>query len=558
MAFVTFSGASNGTGNAADQAKYRTQTTLGIKPRVRGDTFIALGDFQQTRFMQLGPGGRKMFAAFYFEATLGYFVAINDGTSSRFLNIAPTSFTPSATAWYVVRIGITPSATTARLYDGAGTPLYAEATGAAATMSTATGDGELTIGDAGTNRVLTMDGIGIYSALLSDTGIGNVPATGDANILGAYLFTEGTGSSAADIVGGGTALTLAGTYAWGSSGATWPVSGPAFTAPAPATNYSGAQGTTVPIPSGAFNRNGNSNTLTVRVNGTLPTGVTLASVNVTNPTSTFAVDLVIAGSAPLVTADPFTLELVDGATVVATLALTVTVTAAASTTAGGASNATTELDSGIVLFDLYDTAGALLTTASPTIRVAPVGSDTFVNRTATYRGEPGRYRYTLTSGERPTTGIATIVGPNGDAIYVAVVEPGTMFSGTTTLANKFAQLAQGVLITSVPIAIGPDGVRRVAPNNDLVVDVPLFLFGAGRTVRCRVAGVPEGDPAALGGLELTAMTETGPLYTGLFDRTPWNAVASGRVNRSLWLHYDDGDRHYVREIKVVEYLSLGV
>lgn len=349
--------------------------------------------------------------------------------------------------------------------------------------------------------------------------------------------------------------TIAGSLSAQVAALSLETAGPQITAPVASASLTVEQGGSLSV-SLAIARNGNTNALTMRTqSGTPPTGVSMDDVVIANPATTGTGTLAATGSAPLVTNDPMVLELVDGSTVVATVAVTVTVTAPTAgggPGAGGAANAVTEQDNGVVLLSLYDETGDPLTTSTATIRVAGVASDTFADRSATYRGEPGQYVYTLTTGERASRGMATIVLPNGETMHVAVVEPGTMFSAMSTLTELLSSALRGVAAPLVSSPFLKTDQRWYLPLwNDFTLRLPRALFPLDATVTAKFCATEPGNPNAIDAAVSITLAVSGSDVVGTIDRAALNTHLTTYNTRDVFLHVDDGvSYHAVQRMTV--------
>jgi hypothetical protein len=544
-----------GTLSIANIEAIRTATTLYALIVIKGERLNALTNDTVTSIGRL-PGRSNQRIVLYRIGTDYQVGWGNDNEGTTLMDIASAALDPDAT--YVIRVGSANGSganASARMFrrDGtpAGVPVLAEDTAVIGNFGATTSGAQEWGVLAGSWRP-ELDGFAWFTSKPADATICANPAVGMSGCVSLCTFE----SPLADAQSGATLTSSDVTIA---SGGTWDLL-PRLTAPASGAALTVAQGDTL-SQGFTIDRRGNTNTLTVRAkSGTFPSGASMANVTVTNPGTTGTGSIEVTVSAPTVTADPIEFELVDGSTVLHTLACTLTITEAVmGTGSGGASGKIVEQGgSPRVFLTLRNaTTGARLTSPTVPLRVAAAGSSTFNARTATYDGEAGEFFYDLTPEERAIRAVARIIpqAPASDeTIEIAIIERGALFTSISSMIEKLSTLATGVsaVMTAGPFQTGA-GRLSIATFNAFTASLPVFLVGTGRTVIAKFCESREGDPPAINAAVSITLTEGLDTYSGTIARSAINAHLTAFVGESVFLHIDDGvGYHSVQEYFVTD------
>lgn len=209
---------------AASQLKYEVLTGFAVKIRIKGSMLTAnTGYGPWVRLFELTKNGMYMFvtnngddgtnhtkSVYMYDPSNGYVRA--DFTWSD-----PTA---DVVIYYHFDHG---NGYILEVYDPAtGTQLgnMVPYTSFLSDLETGSGKGAVNVGDGSTTWAATdIDGVAIYSSARSGAARYNAPSASDAGIVGLYTFDETSGTTSADAIAGGTALTLTGfTFTTGSTG----------------------------------------------------------------------------------------------------------------------------------------------------------------------------------------------------------------------------------------------------------------------------------------------------------------------------------------------------
>jgi hypothetical protein len=318
-----------GTLSIANIEAIRTATALYALIVIKGERLNALTNDTVTSIGRL-PGRSNQRIVLYRIGTDYQVGWGNDNEGTTLMDIASAALDPDAT--YVIRVGSANGSganASARMFrrDGtpSGVPVLAEDTAVIGNFGATTSGAQEWGVLAGSWRP-EFDGFAWFTSKPADATICANPAVGLSGCVSLCTFE----SPLADAQSGATLTSSDVTIA---SGGTWDLL-PRITAPAAGAALTVAQGASL-SQAFAIDRRGNTNALGIRLKaGTPPSGASMADVPIANPATSGTGTIVATGSAPLVTADPIEFELVDGSTVLHTLACTLSITEATEPMAG--------------------------------------------------------------------------------------------------------------------------------------------------------------------------------------------------------------------------------
>lgn len=213
--------AAGGSAAAASQPKYESLTAVSMLARLRCDELLGVADGASLERLFGFAAGSKNALRLVVSRSGGTltFVGRDDAEGSLvFANVTRASLTAGQFA--TVSIFRTSSAaTTAQVIVRQNGTTFDNQTSAVAygALPTGTGNGAINIGNA--THGLAVDAFAVFNRAVTTADHDTAFTAGTSGLVGGQLMTEGTGTTAADVVGGGTALTLT-SVTW-DAGGTW-------------------------------------------------------------------------------------------------------------------------------------------------------------------------------------------------------------------------------------------------------------------------------------------------------------------------------------------------
>jgi hypothetical protein len=221
--------AAGGSAAAASQAKYESLTAVSILARLRCDELLAIADGASLERLFGFASGSKSALRLVVSRTSGslFFSGRDDAEGGYcFCTVARTSLTSGE--FVTVSVFRTNGAATNAqvIIRQNGTTLENQTSAVAyGALPTGSGNGAINIGN-GTYG-LAVDAVAVFNRAVTTSDHDTAFTAGTSGLVGGYLFSEGSGSTSADVVSGGTALTLT-SVTW-DAGGTWDGAAPVFT-----------------------------------------------------------------------------------------------------------------------------------------------------------------------------------------------------------------------------------------------------------------------------------------------------------------------------------------
>jgi len=221
MALLTL--AATGTATGATQGKYESLTLLGVLLRIDNDSLLAIADGVNGN-LAVFTGKSNIRVRVSRSGTSLSFNAQDDGEGTTvFTTVARASLTAGAfiTVSFFRRTGDGTVVASEVIIRQAGTTLDSgTSTLVLGAPATGAGTGAFTIGGA---QAFVLDAAYVYDRRITVSDHDTEPTTGSSGIVGMYPIAETSGSTTADAISGGTALTL--TSATLGAGGNWDNSG---------------------------------------------------------------------------------------------------------------------------------------------------------------------------------------------------------------------------------------------------------------------------------------------------------------------------------------------
>jgi hypothetical protein len=215
--------AAGGSAAAATQSKYESLTTISLLARVRCDDLLAIVDGANLeRLFGFAAGSKAALRATVTRSSSLLIVAGRDDNegSYGFCSVPRASLTAgefvtisvfrthgaAINAQVIVRLNGT------TIDDETSAATYGD-------LPSGAGNGAINLGNA--TYALGVDAFAVFNRAVATADHDTAFTASTSGLIGGYLFSEGSGTTSADVISGGTALTLSSTT-WDADG-TWDV-----------------------------------------------------------------------------------------------------------------------------------------------------------------------------------------------------------------------------------------------------------------------------------------------------------------------------------------------